>query len=149
MAVKAEIIRPKNGDLLGVGTNRVVGLAWAGALLPGSALGATPVPPADIALRYDRVARAVLLDSAARWSEGERRDPIEWTAAAAIVQQLAARPASPRVILSAGLTPESVARAIEVVKPYAVDVNSGVEATPGRKDPDKVWRFVAEAKGVR
>jgi len=47
------------------------------------------------------------------------------------------------------LTPENVARAVATARPYAVDVNSGVEAEPGRKDPDKVWRFVAEAKGVR
>ena len=47
------------------------------------------------------------------------------------------------------VTPENVARAVATARPYAVDVNSGVEAQPGRKDPDKVWRFVAEAKGVR
>src|SRR5438034_414429 len=57
--------------------------------------------------------------------------------------------ALPPFILSAGLTPENVGRAVATARPYAVDVNSGVEAEPGRKDPDKVWRFVAEAKGVR
>jgi phosphoribosylanthranilate isomerase len=94
------------------------------------------------AFGFQKVARAVLLDSAARWSEGAGRDPIEWTTAARIVAMLSARPALPRVILSAGLTPETVAHAIEVVKPYAVDVDSGVEARPGRKDHDKVRRFV-------
>ena len=93
-------------------------------------------------------ASAVLLDSAARWSEGEARDPLEWTMAASIVAQLSVRPTLPRVILSAGLTPETVARAISVVKPYAVDVNSGVEATPGRKDPAKVRRFIAAARAA-
>ena len=50
------------------------------------------------------------------------------------------------VILSGGLTAENVARAIAVVRPYGVDVNSGVEVTPGRKDHDKVRRFIDEAR---
>ena len=53
-----------------------------------------------------------------------------------------------RLILSGGLGPDNVARAIEIVRPYAVDVNSGVEAEPGRKDPEKVRRFLAEARRV-
>ena len=87
----------------------------------------------------DRVA-AFLLDSAAKWSEGEVRQPIEWRLA---------RMAPGNIILSAGLMPDNVARAVAIARPYAVDVNSGVEAAPGKKDPDKVWRFIAEAKGTR
>ena len=98
-------------------------------------------------LQYSKVAAAVLLDSAERWSEGEAREPIEWRQAAMIVSTYRHRP-RPRVILSGGLTPENVGRAIAVVKPYAVDVNSGVEAHPGRKDPDKVRRFVAAARSA-
>ena len=91
-----------------------------------------------LSYRAGRVA-AFLLDSAARWSEGEPRRPIEW--------QLArlATGYGP-IILSAGLTPENVARAVAVARPYAVDVNSGVEARPGQKDPDKLWRFVSEVR---
>jgi len=48
-----------------------------------------------------------------------------------------------------GRQPWTPARAVATARPYAVDVNSGVEAQPGRKDRDKVWRFVAEAKGAR
>ena len=121
--------------------------------LAGSRAHARPLGPAtgvddaaDVASTFQKVARAVLLDSAARWSEGEGREPIEWMTAARIVQMLAARPVPPQVILAAGLTPETVARAIAVVKPYAVDVNSGVEATPGRKDADKVRRFIAAVR---
>ncbi len=95
-------------------------------------------------LRYVRHAAAILLDSAARWSEGEPRQPLEWELAA----QYAGTPISriTRIILSAGLTPENVARAIAVARPYAVDVNSGVEARPGKKDPDKLRRFIMEAR---
>ena len=50
------------------------------------------------------------------------------------------------LILSGGLTPENVADAIEAVRPFAVDVASGVELAPGRKDPDKL---VAFAEAVR
>lgn len=96
---------------------------------------------------FSKVAAAVLLDTAARWSEGEAREPLEWRHAARIVATQRDRP-GPKVILSGGLTPENVARAVAVVKPYAVDVNSGVEARPGLKDPDKVRRFVAAAKST-
>lgn len=105
--------------------------------------GRLPWTPTVTWLPYRKCAAALLLDSSARWSEGELRQPIEWNIARDLANSRW------RIILSAGLTPENVARAVATARPYAVDVNSGVEAQPGRKDPDKVWRFVAEAKGVR
>ena len=50
------------------------------------------------------------------------------------------------VILSGGLTPENVASAIEAVHPYAVDVSSGVESSPGRKDHAKLRDFIQICK---
>lgn len=52
------------------------------------------------------------------------------------------------VILSGGLTPANVAAAIEEVRPYAVDVASGVEAAPGRKDPEKLRAFAQAVCGA-
>ena len=84
---------------------------------------------------------AFLLDSPARWSEGEPRAPIPWD----LVRRAAARRP---IILSAGLTPDNVGAAVRLARPFAVDVNSGVEARPGKKDPAKVRRFIASAKAT-
>jgi phosphoribosylanthranilate isomerase len=97
------------------------------------------------ALKYRHVAAALLLDTAARWSEGERREPIQWKRIAMLGGRHDTRV---NIILSGGLTPDNVGQAVSIVKPYAVDVNSGVEARPGKKDPDKLRRFVREARAA-
>jgi phosphoribosylanthranilate isomerase len=117
---------------------------------PPEAVAALPHPvlktikvrsPDDLALLERYKPAAFLLDSPARWSEGEARAPISWT----VAREAAGRA---RVILSAGLTPETVSEAIRVARPWGVDVNSGVEAAPGRKDPDRVRRFVRQARAA-
>lgn len=96
---------------------------------------------ADLSLLDSYQVDAFLLDSPARWSEGETRRPIQWELARAAG-------AKARIILGAGLTAENVVDAIRIARPYAVDVNSGVEARPGKKDPEKVRRFVASARAA-
>ncbi len=53
------------------------------------------------------------------------------------------------IVLAGGLTADNVAEAIAAVHPYAVDVASGVERSPGVKDHEKMARFVAAARGAR
>ena len=96
---------------------------------------------ADLARMPEYRVAAFLLDSPAKWSEGSARPPIPWNVAADAARR---HP----VLLSAGLTPDNVGLAVRRVRPYGVDVNSGVEARPGRKDPAKVRRFVAEARAA-
>ena len=53
-----------------------------------------------------------------------------------------------KVIIAGGLRPENVSQAIQELRPWGVDVVSGVEMSPGRKDPEKLTRFLRFAKGA-
>jgi phosphoribosylanthranilate isomerase len=90
--------------------------------------------------RY-RAANAVLLDGFARCLHGGTGRTVDWKLARA-----AGRHA--RIILAGGLTPENVAEAIRVAQPYAVDVASGVESRPGRKDTAKLRALFAAVEGL-
>jgi phosphoribosylanthranilate isomerase len=91
--------------------------------------------------RYVDVADAFLLDARVAGIAGGTGQTFPWHLA------LEARRWGRPIILAGGLTSENVAAAIETGKPDAVDVSSGVEASPGRKDPDRVCRFLAAAMG--
>jgi phosphoribosylanthranilate isomerase len=60
----------------------------------------------------------------------------------AVAREARARLAGTMMVLAGGLTPESVAEAVALVRPEAVDVSSGIEYLPGIKDPDKIARFL-------
>jgi phosphoribosylanthranilate isomerase len=82
-----------------------------------------------------------LLDTAAKGLRGGTGETWDWD----LIDQ---RRLDAPVILSGGLDPENVVKGIERVRPYAVDVSSGVEAEPGVKDPEKLASFLNAAKGV-
>lgn len=88
--------------------------------------------------------RTLLLDAWVPGAYGGTGQLIDLPLAADFV---AANPDA-RIILSGGLTPENVAGAIEAVRPWAVDVASGVEAAPGRKDVAKMRAFVEAVRTV-
>ena len=87
---------------------------------------------------------AVLLDAGSAAERGGTGRPFDWAAAQPIVAALRAKLP---VIVAGGLTPDNVAEAIRQFAPFGVDVVSGVEREPGHKDPSKVARFLASAKG--
>lgn len=83
---------------------------------------------------------AVLLDAFHPGNHGGTGLKFDWSLADRI--QALPKP----VIIAGGLRPENVAEAVATFAPYAVDVSSGVEAEPGRKDPEKVRSFIRNAR---
>jgi len=85
---------------------------------------------------------AVLTDSCVPGAHGGTGKPHNWNVSRAIRELIAPTP----LILAGGLTPGNVRAAIKTVRPYAVDVSSGVEARAGMKDPAKIRAFIEAVK---
>jgi len=80
-------------------------------------------------------AKALLLDGHLPGQAGGTGESFDWSSIVVIEKP---------VVLAGGLTPENIGQAIKTVHPYAVDVSSGVESSPGIKDKEKVARFMGE-----
>jgi phosphoribosylanthranilate isomerase len=84
----------------------------------------------------------VLLDAHDPAQHGGTGKTIDWVRAARVAK-------SRRIILAGGLTPFNVRQAIEQVRPFAVDVASGVESSPGIKDHSLIHAFISAVKSAR
>jgi len=103
--------------------------------------GVRPRSLAELTALADYPVAALLVDAAVPGQFGGTGQRADWELAARLA-------ASRRVILAGGLNPGNVAAAVRQVRPYGVDVASGVEAAPGRKDPELVAQFIRNAKGL-
>ena len=113
---------------------RQFGLPYIKALAMGSAEDRARVERRAAA--FDDAA-ALLLDSHAEGEAGGSGHGFDWSAV----------PALPRpLVLAGGLSPDNVREAVRKVRPWAVDVSSGVEDAPGRKNVAKIRQFIREAK---
>ena len=96
----------------------------------------------DVARIIDYPCNTILVDTPSEGYGGSGRT-FDWTLAAEAVA------GGKQVLLAGGLTPENVAAAVETVRPFGVDVASGVESGPGIKDEERVRRFISAALGAR
>ncbi len=91
----------------------------------------------------DRAIDAVLADSSSAMTAGGTGISFDWAGARESLLRIAAHS---RVIVAGGLRPENVRRAISILRPWGVDVVSGVEAALGKKDPARLLAFIHEAR---
>lgn len=87
---------------------------------------------------YRHTPDAILLDAYHETALGGAGKTFDWSLAIEAKRIVGDIP----VLLAGGLTPENVGKAVRTIRPYAVDVSSGVEAEPGRKDHEKIRRFL-------
>lgn len=126
--VVPDLIQSEHSTLIGVDAGRTLPVVVDGDRLRADLSRAVALT--------DR--RMVLVDSASRGGTGHAPS---WDRVGAIGFQ-------GRLILAGGLGPENVADAIRQVRPFGVDVSSGIESSPGVKDPSKMRAFVEAARGA-
>ncbi|MFN8412090.1 MAG: phosphoribosylanthranilate isomerase [Anaerolineales bacterium] len=107
--------------------------------LNGKAFKAFRGIPSDITGYERNEAPALLVDAAVKGVYGGSGVTADWSVAAELAKRYP-------LLLAGGLTPENVAEAVRQVKPWGVDVASGVESEPGKKDAAKMSAFVKAVK---
>ena len=140
IAEAVRLSRETNADLLQVHSTLCAGdIRALKGLVPQKIIVALPADSKDV-LAMANAADAILLDTYKDGMLGGSGEAHDWDMSAALARRL-----SVPVILAGGLRPENVREAVQKVRPYAVDVSSGVE-TDGLKDALKMRAFVSGVK---
>ena len=144
LAEAYEMIRPDTLQVHGDGLHGVEEIREA---VPGAALikGIRSEPGDAMRALEDAVGfDAVLLDTFFPGKHGGTGMTHDWQVSGMIGKRMSPR----RLILAGGLNPSNVQEAIQTVRPYAVDVSTGVESSPGIKDSEKIRRFIKRVSGA-
>ncbi len=96
-------------------------------------------------LARDKNINALLVDSRTADAAGGTGTAFDWNSAASLFRSSGP---SPHLVVAGGLRPENVSEAITTLHPWGIDVVSGVEVVPGRKDPEKVRMLIARARAA-
>ena len=136
-----EIVRP---DAVQIHGDAVTDLRHLRIRLPGTALikGLRAGPEGITRARSAGSFDAILMDSLVPGKHGGTGIVHNWDVSSSIREAIHPR----RLILAGGLNSENVAEAIKTVRPYAVDVSTGVESSPGVKDPGKIEFFIKQVR---
>ena len=139
-AYVAEVVRVLRPDMLqfhGVESAAecaAYGVRWLKAIAMGEGEGA-------LARLHDYPGAAgLLLDGHGLGEQGGSGQRFDWS--------LMPRDLAQPLVLAGGLTPDNVGDAIRIARPWAVDVSSGIESSPGIKDRDKMERFISAVRAV-
>jgi phosphoribosylanthranilate isomerase len=96
-----------------------------------------------IAEELKNALHAMLIDSSSAGQPGGTGTQFDWEKARGLVEMLGLRIPT---IVAGGLTPKNVGQALALLHPWGVDVSSGVESKPGKKDPEEVRAFIAAVR---